>query len=466
MGRIIGRLWHDRATLLTMFGIPGRQLPSLKGGWREGRFASAQAMLGTEGSFRRNALVLSTGTFTAQALPLLLYPVFTRMYAPAEFGVFATVSAFATITAILAGGAYEQGILLARSRRVAAHVAGYSLLRSAIALTLLLALSIPLSGTVVRMGLDGAVASWVPAIPLMAAAIVIYNVYSEWCVRNKYFGELSRVRIWQTSAIAAARVGFGILTPAVNGVVAGDLLGKVASAARSGAMLWTRDRAYFYIHNLARIRAAARRYAHVARYALPDQLINNLSGSIHILFLGAAFGTEQLGYVTLVLSVMYVPVTVVSSAVKDVFRQRASVEYAVAGTCRPTYRRLLVPLILLALAGFGALYLVSPTLFPLVLGSEWAIAGEYARILIPLFLSNFVSMSLGGVLVIAERTDISLAWQIANLVLTVAALLVGTRMLNDVVGTLWCLSLARAASYVLYMGLSYYHAERPSTSLV
>lgn len=421
-------------------------------------------MLGVEGSFRRNALVLTAGTFTAQVMPLVLYPVFTRIYTPEQFGVFATVSFFVTIAAMLATGAYEQTILIARSRHVAAHIVAYSLWRSTIVLAVLLVLSLPLGDVLVRMGMDGAVVPWLPIVPVIAAAAVIYNCYSEWCVRNRYFGDLSRLRIWQTSSIAAARLGLGILVPSVNGFILGDLLGKAASASRSGVMLWIHDRPYLHIHTVARIRAVARRYAHVARYTLPDQLINTLGGSIHVLFIGAAFGAEQLGYVALVLSVLYVPVTVVSSAVKDVFRQRASVEYATVGTCRSTYRRLLLPLSLLAVVAFGILFVVSPTLFPFVLGANWAIAGDYARILSPLFFFNFVSMSLGGVFVIAERADVSLVWQIVNLALTLAALLVGTRMLNDIVGALWCLSLARGASYLLYMALSYYYAERPRTN--
>lgn len=447
---------------MTKPGTPAPRATSPLREWLDRGLGSGKALIGTAGSFRRNALVLTGGTLTAQVLPLALYPVFTRIYTPAEVGVFATVSLFATLAAIVASGTYEQAILIARSRRMAAHLAAYSLLRSALVLTPLLLLSVPLSGVLVRMGMDEAVVPWLPSVPLVAAALVVYSCYSEWCVRNRNFGELARLRIWQTSAIAAARLGLGLIVPSINGFVAGDVLGKVISGGRSGLMLWARDRAYLFIHTVARVRAAARRYAHVARYTLPDQLINNLSGSIHVLFLGAAFGTEQLGYVTVVLSVLYLPVTVVSSAVKDVFRQRASVEYVTEGTCRPTYRRLLAPISALAVVGFGTLYLVSPWLFPFVLGSDWAVAGKYARILTPLFFWNFVSMSLGGVLVIVERTDVSLVWQIVTLAITVAALLVGTRVLNNVVGALWCFTLARTASYILYMALSYYYAERPS----
>jgi O-antigen/teichoic acid export membrane protein len=420
----------------------------------------AARVAGAEGSFRRNALVLTAGTFTAQALPLLLYPIFTRMFSPVDFGVYATISLLGTIAAILGTGAYEHAILIAGSRRVAAHLAAYSIMRSLAALAILLPVILLLGGVPVRWGLDRAAVPWLPLVPLLAAAVVIYSCYSEWCVRSRYFGELSRVRIWQTSAIAASRLGLGLFIPGLNGIVAGDAIGKGISAGRCAAMFWKRDRAYLHIHTLARVRVAARRYAHVARYAMPDHLVSNLSGSVHILFIGAAFGAEQLGYVTLVFSVLYVPVTVVSSAIKDVFRQRASVEYARLGTCRPTYRRLVLPVFLLAAVGFGGLYAAAPALFPFVLGQQWAIAGDYARILTPVFFWNFVSMSLGGVLIIAQRADVSLLWQVINLVLTVASLIVGVRLLNDVVGALWCYSLARAAAYMLYMGLSYHFAER------
>jgi O-antigen/teichoic acid export membrane protein len=251
----------------------------------------------------------------------------------------------------------------------------------------------------------------------------------------------------------------------MNGFVAGDMEGKLFSAGRCAAEFWSSDRPYLLIYTRNRVTAAARRYAHVARYTLPDQLINNLAGSIHVIFLGTAFGTAELGYVTLVLSILYFPVTVVSTAVKDVFRQRASLEYQLNGTCRPTYRRLVVPIALLALIGFGTMYVAAPWLFPLVLGSDWSVAGNYARILVPMFFWNFVSMSLGGVMVIAERTDISLVWQVLNLFLTVVSLWIGTKVIREIEGALWLFSISRALSYIIYMGLSYLYAERDPLSI-
>lgn len=398
----------------------------------------------------------------AQVLPLALYPVFTRMFSPEQFGVFATVSLLATLAALLASGLYEGTILIAPSRRVAAHLVGYTLARSGLGLGVLwvvILLILPLGG---RLGVDPAIGAWLPAVPPLAASLVVFTVYSEWCVRNSRFGELAAVRVWQASAVAIGRLAAGTLLPMANGLLAGDLVGKAFSSARCAWASWKLDRPYLFVQTRERMVRAAARHAHVARYLLPDQLVSTLGGSVHVLVLGGAFGAAALGYVTVVLSALYVPVTVVSSAVKDVFRQRAAVEFARDGSCRATYRRLLVPIVALAILGFGGLWAAAPSVFPTVLGAEWAIAAEYARILTPMFFFNFVSMSLGGVLVIAERSDISLAWQVSGLLVTTAALLGGAVLLRNLSAALWCMSLARAGSYAAYMVLSYHYAvKRP-----
>lgn len=422
-----------------------------------------ERLLGTDGSFRRSAMVLAGGTFAAQALPMLLYPVFTRLFAPAEFGVFATISTLATVLATFGSGAYEHAILIARTKHAAAHVAAYAMVRALVVITAVslgLVLALPW-GWPGLIGVEAEARGWLVIVPVMAATMVVHACFSEWSVRNRQFGGLSVFRVIQSGVTSAARLGFGLVVPAMNGFVAGDFVGKLVSAVSCFRGVLRRDAAYLHVHTRERLRGAARRFANVARYAMPDQLLNVLAGSVHVLLLGAAFGAEQLGYVSLVLSLMYAPVTVVSTAIKDVFRQRASVEYAKTGSCRATYRSLLPPVALLSALGFGTLYALAPAALPVLLGSEWAVAGEYTRILTPLFFTNFVSMSLGGVLLIAERADVSLVWQSINLALTAAALVLGARYFSDIAATLWCFTAARSAAYLLYMAVSYYYAQRP-----
>jgi O-antigen/teichoic acid export membrane protein len=106
--------------------------------------------------------------------------------------------------------------------------------------------------------------------------------------------------------------------------------------------------------------------------------------------------------------------------------------------------------------GFGTIYYFSGWIFSVVLGSNWAIVGQYTKILIPMFFFNFISMSMGGILIIAERLRVSLVWQITNLVMTLIALIIGSLVLESVLATLWAITIAKSASYIMHMVLSYY----------
>ena len=56
------------------------------------------------------------------------------------------------------------------------------------------------------------------------------------------------------------------------------------------------------------MRAIGRRHRNFPRLMVPDQLVNTVGGSIHVLIIGYAFGPVQLGYVSLLFSALYLPV--------------------------------------------------------------------------------------------------------------------------------------------------------------
>lgn len=419
------------------------------------------------GNFIRNAGMVMIGTIVAQVLPLLFYPIFTRLYSPADFGTFAIVSMIATPLAIVASGSYEQAFLLVRSGMGTVNLFLFIMQRSAIvllpALLVFVALRVPIAAA-----LDNpALRSLLICVPLISFGQIIYNCTSEWLVREKAFRGLAINRIWQSSSLSLSKLAFGVAGGIGGGLVLGEVLGRLFYIGHSyrrvwrGRLSWSRA-ADGTVAIQRRMAAMGRRYRSFPRLMVPDQLVNTIGGSIHVLAIGYAFGPTELGYVSLLFSALYLPVTIVSSSLKDVFRQQASINYVRDGTCRPLYAKLVLPVALLGFAGFGLLYVISPWLFVFVFGLEWAKAGEYSRILVPMFFFNFVAMSLGGVLVIAEQMAVSLRWQVVSLVLGGAALVVGIVAFNTVTGTLWLFTIARSFSYVHYMVLSYRYAKRPT----
>ena len=63
-------------------------------------------------TYAKNVLTLMTGTGLAQAIPIAISPILTRIYTPEEFGVFALYMAIASILTVLVTGRYEMAILL------------------------------------------------------------------------------------------------------------------------------------------------------------------------------------------------------------------------------------------------------------------------------------------------------------------------------------------------------------------
>ena len=72
-----------------------------------------------------------------------------------------------------------------------------------------------------------------------------------------------------------------------------------------------------------------------------------------------------------------------------------------------------------------------------------------------MFYFNFVSMSLGGIFVIANKIRTSLYWQIFNFTLTVLALVIGSALYNSIILTIILFTVAKSVSYLLYMIISY-----------
>ena len=62
--------------------------------------------------FNRNVIVLMTGTTIAQAIPITMSPILTRIYSPDDFGVYALFVAVSAIFGSIANARYELAIML------------------------------------------------------------------------------------------------------------------------------------------------------------------------------------------------------------------------------------------------------------------------------------------------------------------------------------------------------------------
>ena len=72
--------------------------------------------------FNRNILTLMTGTTIAQAIPIAISPILTRIYTPEDFGIFAIFLAITLIIGSIANGRYELAIMIPKKDEDAINI--------------------------------------------------------------------------------------------------------------------------------------------------------------------------------------------------------------------------------------------------------------------------------------------------------------------------------------------------------
>ena len=76
----------------------------------------------------KNILTLMSGTVLAQAIPIAITPILSRIYTEEDFGILAIYVSIATIVSVIATGRYEMAILLPREDEDAINIAALSML--------------------------------------------------------------------------------------------------------------------------------------------------------------------------------------------------------------------------------------------------------------------------------------------------------------------------------------------------
>lgn len=147
-------------------------------------------------------------------------------------------------------------------------------------------------------------------------------------------------------------------------------------------------------------------------YSLPAEFINNLSLNIPYIFILSRFDPIFLGYYTIINKALSAPIGLVGSSMLTVFKEEASIEIRKEKKCNKSYLRILKFLLIVGLPSFVIFYFVAPDLFSIVFSEKYRVAGEIAKIMIPLFLFKFIVSPLSYTLFLMNRQHIDLLWQI------------------------------------------------------
>ena len=403
------------------------------------------------GRFERNLAVLAGGSAAAQAITVLLSPLQTRLYSPADYGMFGVFSSLLAVLGVPIALRYELAIPAPRGEHKAATV-------------LVLALTVGLTLSVVAgmaCGLFGpalarAVGSptLAPYLWLLGPALALTTTYAAlnyWAVRHGAYPIISRTRLSQAVGGATVTIGSGLAGLTPLGLFLGNLVSQGAGIGSLGRFFLSGDPAVRARPTRADLRACAREYRDYARFSAPASLLNSAGLYATPVLLSATLGPAVAGLYGVGQRALVVPFNLVGAAVAQIFFSEASRVYRerpadLGALFDRTTRRLLVlglvPAVLAMVAG--------PLLFGVIFGERWHRAGIYVAVLVPLAFSQFLVSPVSMVATVCGRQRVQLILDALRLVTIVAAVLVPHALGLDDLGVVAVFSGAGTLMYGAY----------------
>jgi len=401
--------------------------------------------------FSRNVLTLMTGTTIAQAIPIAISPILTRIYTPEDFGVFALYMAIASIISIIATGRYEMAIMLLKEEKDVKSIVKLIMILLSTVTFITFLIVFFFNEAITNLFENPEISSWLYFLPISIFLVGLYQIYNYLLIREKNFKRLSTNKIIVSTTNVSTQLGYGFIISNGFGLLFGNIISYIVSIyfiIKSQVV-----NKYFHFRNNS-IKEVAKEYQNFPKYDVPSVLVNVVANQLPLLALGKFFGLGVVGFYSLMYKVLMMPISLLSGTVLDVFKQRATEDYNKYGNCKDIYIKTFKSLVLLGIVPFTILGIFAPEIFAFVFGEKWKVAGEFAQIMTPMFFLKFIVNPLSYTFFITQKQKLNLIGQFILLILTMISIYIGLK-LNDEYSTVIAVAILYSFYHIFYLRISF-----------
>ena len=359
--------------------------------------------------FNRNMLTLMTGTTIAQAIPIAITPILTRLYTPEDFGVFAIFIAITSIFTVIVNGRYELAIMLPQKDEDAINIAALGLLISICFSLLFLALIIFFNTSITNFLGNKEISYWLYLMPFVIFISGAFNVLKYLNIRKKLYKEIAKTDINKSISISIIMTVYGFIKSGATGLI----LGRIISQIFGNLSLAKNIPQKYDIKKIKKFKIIkmAKKYKKFPKFSIWAGLANSSSRELVKIFISYIYSIKTLGFYFLPERVLGAPSVFISDSMGKIFFQQASNEKAKTGYAKKTFVNTLKKLSIISIVIFSILFFIIEDVFILVFGENWSVSGTYAKILIPLFCIRFVVSPLSLMSFIFNKNEIEMLWQ-------------------------------------------------------
>lgn len=361
----------------------------------------------------RKVATVMKGTALGQALGLLVLPLLSRLYSPADFGLFQMYQSAMLVLVVFVSFRFEVALLRASNQREL-----QATLALCIISTIINAFLISVAWFfLVQFEPDIYKAFAVPPAIVFFAVLLIgtFQFLGFLVTREELYSEIGNSKVVQASSYSLIASALGIFALSAGMIIA-DIAGRLFGSIWSFRSL--KVGTFSGLSDIAKgdLLKAAVKFREFPLIAVFGGIINSLGAILTPVLIYAKFSPEISGQFSLVERTISLPLAMLVTSISQVFMADFSrLVREDPAQLAPLFRRLVRNLVVMALVPAVILFVICPPLYRIVFGSEWALAGQLAQLMIPAYALIFVIGGVNMTLMLLGRQVLQTVWEIARL---------------------------------------------------
>ncbi|MRM24570.1 type 8 capsular polysaccharide synthesis protein Cap8K [Staphylococcus aureus] len=393
-------------------------------------------------------MILSSGI--AQVILIITTPIITRLYSPAEFGEFTIFSNIAMILIPIINARYDLLIVNAKNDRSANILSQISFLISLLILLIL----IPIL----------AISAWLYPnfildfifIIIMLFLVSLTNIFTNYLNKERKYKVLSLINVFRVGSMALLQIIFGLLSLGSLGLIIGFSLSYITGITLGYK---TFKKHFNIVRNKEETKALFLENKNQLVYSTPSILLNSLSFSVVVFFIGILYTNTEVGIYGMAIRVLGIPVTIISLGLSKIFMQQANDYYIERGNFRNLLLKFSSTLVIVSIILYVPLYLFSEELVNILIGHSWVDAITVIKIVIPLFVIRLIVSTVSLSVIVLQKQQLELILQALFLIGTTVTFVI-SKMLNLTFLNFVSINTAvLIVSYMIFFIALYYFAK-------
>lgn len=340
-----------------------------------------------KGDFARSVVTLVTGTVFSQIVVFLLSPIISRIYSPSEMADFAIYTRALVFVSTIATARFESALALPKREEHAFSL--YRLLIQLIKYSFFISLFLSL--IIVSIFNFSTHTNFILLmIPFGFVPLCFMNIGNNWGLRVGNFKEISRVRMLNSLSMNISNILFGIGGLGYKGLIFGYIVGVTLPATWFTKKYHLLKLKYKDFKHKKRRNVIGKTYLDFPKVMLPHALVDISRDMLLVFFILVYYDKNALGSYDHSFKMLKLPLTVVGSAIGQVYFQKVAVKRNNGESLIEITIETMRNLFLISIIPFGVLMLYGEELFAFVFGEPWRMSGRFSEIMAPWLMINLV----------------------------------------------------------------------------